>query len=153
MARPGAFGADIGTGSYHNSGPMKVTGLRYQFKQPPGTQKKMTNSRYYQVPGRRHLNSHLSIPHFSTSLISLYLILSAGTQRPLQWRRWRRGRGRGGSAGPGRSVQLERRCSAGHRHVRVGRSGCGCTSPASRSSSARRSARGGDAEQLQQLLG
>ncbi|XP_039827890.1 uncharacterized protein LOC120689613 isoform X3 [Panicum virgatum] len=36
MARPGAFEANIGTGSYHHPGPMKVTGLRYRFKQPPG---------------------------------------------------------------------------------------------------------------------
>ena len=35
MARPGAFEANISTGSYHNPGPMKVTGLRYRFKQPP----------------------------------------------------------------------------------------------------------------------
>ena len=116
MARPGAFGADIGTGSYHNSGPMKVTGLRYQFKQPPGTQKKMTNSRYYQVPGRRHLSSHLSIPHFSTSLISLYLILGADTQRPLQRRRRRRGRRRGGSAWeaavPWETVAIQQRQAA-----------------------------------------
>ncbi|XP_039824333.1 uncharacterized protein LOC120686218 isoform X2 [Panicum virgatum] len=36
MARPGAFEANIDTGSYHNTGPMKVIGLRYRFKQPPG---------------------------------------------------------------------------------------------------------------------
>ena len=35
MARPGAFEANISTGSYHNPGPMNVTGLRYRFKQPP----------------------------------------------------------------------------------------------------------------------
>ena len=43
--------------------------------------------------------------------------------------------------------------SGAQTHVRVGRSGCGCTGPTSRSSSARRSTRSGDAEQLQQLLG
>ena len=69
MTRPGAFGADIGTELYHNPGPMKVTGLRYRFKQPPGTQEQLTIllSRWLSAPDLSSLyHSFLYLSSLST---------------------------------------------------------------------------------------
>ena len=120
MARPGDFRADIGTGSYHNPGPIKVTGLRYRFKQPPGTEDQLAIllSRWPSAPDLSSLYpSFLSLSSLST------LSSVSGTSRPLQdadggaRRHGRRGDARGRGRGRRRRPLQECRELAAKRQL------------------------------------